>query len=111
MDIEEAQKCVARERGRWFLLGLKAHDDELMRRRVRLYNGFTMALAIGAFAGVTFVFPNLLGAEVWTVYLGGALCVLTAWRCGALADECREVRQLLAKRGVRDVASALRFEA
>lgn len=66
-------------------MSARLSDDELLRRRERLFNGLTLffgaAVLPTAFCAGGYLF---LVGEVWA-----------ARRCSAIADECRDARQLL----------------
>jgi hypothetical protein len=105
MDSPQAQKVVRRERSRWFFFATGLADDELMRRRERLLNGLTMFLALTTLVGY-FVFLGVFGT-----FAGGCIlfaCIVLGRQCSEEADECRDVRELLQKSGVRNLDGLLR---
>jgi hypothetical protein len=93
MNVQEAQLFVEQERGRWWLTPHGIGDAELLRRRERLLNGLTMALAL--FALASYCLSGFLG---WGWY-GFVVCVagaaILARQCSAHANRCRDVREFL----------------
>jgi hypothetical protein len=92
MDITEAQKRVSRERARWFSSSSAGFsDDELLRRRERLFNGITIFLAL-AILPTWFFGGGPLGLGVFLV-IGGE--IVAARHCSHLGNECRDARAFL----------------
>ena len=93
MNVREAQLFVDQERRRWGLTSRGIGDAEFLRRRERLLNGLTMALALFALAG--YFLSAFLG---WGWY-GSVVCVagaaILARLCSGQANRCRDVREFL----------------
>ncbi len=91
MDITEAQKCLSRERSRWFSVSSKVSDDELLRRRERLFNGLTIFFGMAVLP--SFFLAGQFGIIGWWLCL--ATEVFAARHYSKEADECRDARQIL----------------
>ena len=94
MESSEAQKIVARERARWFAFSPRLSDEALLRRRERLFNGFTMVLALATLP--TWFFGGLLGTLGMFLAIAGE--VVAARYFSNLGNQCRDVRELLRSR-------------
>jgi hypothetical protein len=108
MEISEAQKCIELERSRWLSIAARVSDDELMRRRERLLNRFTMFFAL--FALASSFLAGLFGLGTWGCFICVAGAFVAARQCTKEADHCRDARQLLEKSGVHDLDELLRSE-
>ena|SRR6478672_8026614 len=87
MDAIHAQEFANRERARWFNVGSKHSDDELLRRREQLFNGITLFLGVAIMPSI--FFASGLG---YFVLVGE---VLAARKCSVIANRCRDSRQIL----------------
>jgi hypothetical protein len=91
MDIAEAQKCVSRERTRWFSVFSDVPDDELLRRRERWFNGWAMFFGMAVLP--SYFWAGQFGIIGWWLCLAAE--VLAARHYSKEADECRDARQAL----------------
>lgn len=99
MDIAEARKFVSEERTRWLPGAFGFSDDELLLRRERLHNALSMIFAFALLIGY-FVFPTLgsqLGdlVAIYGTWAALAGCFFAAIQQGAVAGQCRSVREFL----------------
>lgn len=99
MSILEAQEYVFRERTRWLSVPPRIPDDDLMRRRERLLNGF--AKTFGFAALISFFIAGEWGFAGWYIAVAGT--AIAARQSSKEADHCRDVRQFLQQAGVHNL--------
>jgi len=94
MDIAEAEKCLRRERSRWLPFAARLSDDELLRRRERLFNGLAMFFAFAILP--SWFFGGLLGVYGQSGVIVGE--IFAARHFSDLGNRCRDGREILRNR-------------